>query len=87
MDDPIGMLGENMMNSQTEQLPRLASMLTARQVAEVLNCSPRTVRRLGDCGRIPPPVKIGGMVRWPRGTIEKWCAEGCPALTRRRKRR
>ena len=69
-----------MMNTQTEQLPRLATLLTVRQVAEILNCSVRTVWRLSDAGRIPPPVRLGGLVRWQQAAIDKWLAEGCPKL-------
>ena len=34
--------------------------------------------RLADSGRIPPPVRIGGLVRWPRAALEQWIKEGCP---------
>ena len=53
-------------------------MLTATGVAKMLACSPRSVYRLADAGRIPPPVRIGGLVRWPRAALEQWIAEGCP---------
>ena len=67
--------------------PSEALMLTADGLAKLLNCSPRSVRRLADQGNVPRPVKIGGLVRWPRSTIELWIAEGCPAVSTRRKRR
>ena len=53
-------------------------MLTVTDVAAMLACSPRSVYRLADAGRIPPPVRIGGLVRWPWAALEKWIAEGCP---------
>lgn len=53
-------------------------MLTVNDVAEMLNCSARTVYRLTDSGRIPRPIKLGALVRWPRKTIEQWIASGCP---------
>ncbi len=62
-------------------LPSQPAMLTATGVAAMLACSPRTVYRLVDAGRIPPPAKIGGMVRWPRELLEQWIAEGCPVPT------
>ena len=62
-------------------------MLTVDGVATLLACSPRSVRRLADQGKVPRPVRIGGMVRWPRAAIEKWCAEGCPAVATCRRRR
>ena len=52
-------------------------MLTVSSVATMLACSPRTIYRLADAGSIPPPVRIGGMVRWPRELLEKWIADGC----------
>ncbi len=64
-----------------------APMLTADGLAGLLDCSPRSVRRLADRGKIPPPVRIGGLVRWPRTVIQLWLAEGCPAATTRRRRR
>ena len=59
-------------------LPAHPTMLTATGVAKMLACSPRSIYRLADAGRIPPPVRIGGLVRWPRAALEKWIAEGCP---------
>ncbi|MGC9455769.1 MAG: helix-turn-helix transcriptional regulator [Phycisphaerae bacterium] len=53
-------------------------MLTADGVATLLSCSPRTVHRLVGTGRIPPPVRLGAMVRWSRKTIDAWVAAGCP---------
>jgi len=53
-------------------------MLTVHDVARMLCCSARTVYRLTDSGRVPRPVKLGSLVRWPRETIEDWIAQGCP---------
>ena len=58
-------------------------MLTVTGVADMLACSPRSIYRLADAGRIPPPVRIGGLVRWPRAVLEKWIAEGCPVPVER----
>ena len=57
-----------------------SAMLTVHDVARMLNCSSRTVYRLCDSGRMPRPVKLGALVRWPREMIEQWIAEGCPNL-------
>jgi len=54
------------------------TMLTVCQIATILNCSPRTVHRLADAGRIPPPFRLGGLVRWSGETIQAWIADGCP---------
>ena len=59
-------------------LPPQPPMLTASGVAAMLACSPRSIYRLADAGRIPPPVRIGGLVRWPRAMLEQWIKDGCP---------
>lgn len=56
-----------------------ALMLTVHGVAALLACSPKTVYRLVDRGRIPRPVRLGGLMRWPKPQFEQWIAEGCPA--------
>ena len=55
-----------------------STMLTVHDVARMLNCSARTVYRLTDSGRMPRPVKLGVLVRWPREAIETWISKGCP---------
>jgi excisionase family DNA binding protein len=47
-------------------------------VAAMLNCSPRTVWRLADGGRMPTPVRIGRLVRWSRKALAAWIDAGCP---------
>ena len=55
------------------------AMLTVQDVARMLNCSSRTVYRLTDTGRMPRPVKLGALIRWPRETVTRWIAADCPA--------
>lgn len=57
----------------------LPAMLTVDHVARMLSCSARTIYRLTDSGRMPSPVKLGALVRWPRDVIESWIADGCPS--------
>ncbi len=57
---------------------QLAGMLNVGDVAKMLRCSARTVYRLSDSGRMPRPVKLGALVRWPREQIEGWIGDGCP---------
>jgi len=66
----------------TESITRISApkMLTVHDVARMLNCSARTVYRLTDSGRMPRPVKLGVLVRWPRDVIERWITEGCPSI-------
>lgn len=61
-----------------------AAMLTVDQVARMLCCSPRTVRRLTDAGRMPRPVRLGSLLRWPRESVESWISQGCPRREGRR---
>lgn len=53
-------------------------LMTVKDVAQLLSCSTRTVYRLNDAGRLPHPVRLGTLLRWPRSAIEAWIAEGCP---------
>ncbi len=57
-----------------------AALLDVGQVAELLNCSVRHVYRLADSGRMPPPVRLGAIVRWRRAAIQEWLDAGCPAV-------
>ena len=54
-------------------------LIDAKEVAKMLGLSPRTVWRFNDAGRLPKPVKLGTLVRWPREQIEAWLAAGCPS--------
>ena len=59
-----------------------AALLDVEQVRGVLNCSARHVLRMADRGLMPPPVRLGALVRWQRGAIDAWVAKGCPAVRR-----
>jgi excisionase family DNA binding protein len=54
------------------------ALLDVQAEARLLDCSPRHIYRLADAGRMPPPVRLGALVRWPRQAIESWIADGCP---------
>jgi len=49
-----------------------ATMVDAREIAGFLGCSPKHVRRLSDQGKLPKPVRVGRLRRWPRQAIEQW---------------
>lgn len=53
-------------------------LVTLNDVAALLGCSTRHVRRLADSGRIPQPVKFGALLRWIKTDIDQWIAAGCP---------
>lgn len=52
-------------------------LITAEQVAALLQVSARTVWRLRSAGKLPKPVEVGGSVRWNSEQMRKWIAEGC----------
>lgn len=56
---------------------RASAMLDVQAVAAMLDCSPRHVYRLSDGGLMPPPVRLGALVRWNHAVVEEWIAAGC----------
>ena len=63
-----------------EQQPRF---LTVDDIARMLTCSPRHVRRLVDSGRMPAPLRLGRLCRWRADVIAEWIDAGCPRVERR----
>lgn len=64
-------------------------LLSAETLAKRLEISLRTLWRLRSGGKLPPPIRLGGAVRWRTADIDAWVAAGCPQLpskdeTRRR---
>jgi excisionase family DNA binding protein len=59
-----------------------AKLLDVQAVAALLGCSPRTVYRLSDAGKMPSPVKLGALIRWNRAAVEEWIDAGCPSCRR-----
>lgn len=55
-----------------------AALYSIDDVAQILNCSARHVRRLVDTCRIPQPIKLGALLRWVKTDIDQWIATGCP---------
>lgn len=58
------------------------AMLDVKALARLLACSSRHVHRMREGGQLPPPVRLGALVRWNRKVIERWLADGCPAVRR-----
>lgn len=44
-------------------------LVSVREAAALLGCSPATIWRRSADGTIPQPVKIGGMTRWSMSEI------------------
>jgi excisionase family DNA binding protein len=61
----------------TASVREAAALLDVRAVAGLLTCSPRHVYRLSDAGRMPAPIKLGGLVRWRADEIRDWINGGC----------
>lgn len=55
--------------------PAPSPLLTAEQLAELLQVSARTLRRLELSGAIPPAISIDGIKRWRRSTIDRWLSK------------
>ena len=55
------------------------SLLTAKQVAALMQISTRTVWRLLSAGELIEPLRIRGNTRWRRSELERWIDEGCPS--------
>ncbi len=56
-------------------------LITASEVAGMLDVSTRTLWRLVSARKVVAPIKIGGSTRWRRAEVEVWIASGCPAPT------
>ncbi len=52
----------------------------AADIARLLGCSVRHVRRLHDAGRMPSGFRLGRLVRWPRAAIDEWISGGCRSV-------
>lgn len=68
-----------MTSAQVLSVEPSATLLDVQAVARMLSCSARHVYRLRDAGRMPPPVRLGALVRWPKSAIDEWIAAGCPS--------
>ncbi|MBM4087241.1 MAG: helix-turn-helix domain-containing protein, partial [Planctomycetes bacterium] len=53
-------------------------LVSAKELAAMLGCSEAHLWRLHSSGRLPAPVKLGRLTRWPLVEIEDWIAHKCP---------
>ena len=58
------------MKNPSETTASHFDLLLASEVAQIFKVSPRTVTRWGQNGKLPPPVRVGGVTRWRRSDIE-----------------
>jgi len=51
------------------------ALLDSAQVAEMFDINIRTLRRWRHEGRVPPPLKMKGPLRWRRADVHRWLEE------------
>ena len=56
--------------------PRDAQLMTAKDVAGLLNVDIRTLRRLRHLGDVPKPITVGRVLRWRRRDVDRWLEDG-----------
>lgn len=76
---PISNPFEHPITTGVETPPALpAVLMTIEDLAAILGCSPRHIRRLVNSNRIPRPIKLGALLRWIKADVDRWIAAGCP---------
>ena len=55
-------------------------LVSAPELAKLLQVSTRTLWRLQSAGQIPPPVRLGGSTRWRLDEVRRWIERGCPTV-------
>ena len=53
-------------------------LMDVKQAGQFLRLSPRAVHRLRDTGKMPVPLKLGGVVRWRKPELNAWIADAAP---------
>jgi len=69
---------------QTEEISQRQPLVDIKETSAMLRCSARHIRRLASSGRMPSPLRVGGLVRWRRSEIDDWIAGGCSSPPKRR---
>lgn len=54
------------------------AFVTVRQLAIMLQVSPRTLARMRRAGQLPAPVRRGGSVKWRMDEVARWLDIGQP---------
>ena len=66
--------------AKQDSAPVSSALLSVDDVAAILNCSSRHVRRLADSSRMPAPIRLSTLIRWRQCDIDSWLADGCPRI-------
>ena len=56
-------------------------LISADQLANMMQISTRTLWRLLSAGQLIQPVRIGGNTRWRLDEVRRWIADSCPPPT------
>lgn len=67
------------MVQRIEQSSKQVLLLSAAELAILLSCSVRHIRRLDEAGLLPKPVRLGKSVRWIATELHAWLAAGAPS--------
>lgn len=60
------------MISAIERNVEVPAVLTADQVAQVLQISVRGFRGMVASGQFPQPIRLGRLTRWSRAAVDRW---------------
>ncbi len=53
-------------------------LLDAREAARLCRISLPMLYKLNAEGKMPPPIRIGKLMRWRRKEVVVWIEQGCP---------
>lgn len=62
--------------AEAANVPAGEVLLTVRQLAIMLQLSPKTIARMRRAGRLPAPVRRGRAVRWRLDDVTRWLDAG-----------
>lgn len=69
------------MDTQGEKKPEQL-LWTVKDLANSLGVSESHIYRMMNKGKLPRPLRIGGVVRWSVAEIKSWIAAGLPNMLR-----
>ncbi len=69
-----------MIHNKSSTSERRPALVSAQELAEMLQISTRTLWRLRASGQIVEPLKIGGATRWRLDEVDDWISRGCPEV-------
>jgi predicted DNA-binding transcriptional regulator AlpA len=53
-------------------------LISADDLAALMQISTRTLWRLLSAKQVPKPIRLGGSTRWRLDQVRKWIEQGCP---------